>query len=274
MEEWKPVDWIPGIPTDKYQISSEGRLRNMYWEGTRDSLIVPLTRQYETGYVIAQISDRIHTPGRRRKGLKPPLLKSLWISKAVARAFIPTPYGIDPDGLNVFHLNDDITDNHVENLEWRIGNSQKTMFRIDDRKRVLEIIAENYMLSSIKISGIIRKELGIKMHPGTIQALLCHKPDGTMKSKQYKLLGVDTSEMESKYKPFKLPNDIVDKVCIALCAYNGDVKLAFEDLQNNEVPVVTQGDVKRILEKRSYCYLSDSYFDYDPWTKEFRSRIK
>lgn len=267
-EIWRPIDWIDGIPEDKYEISSHGRLRCLYWEGIRDTMM-PLAKN-KSGYITAHLTDTKRI-GERERNLKPSLKKIVWIAKCVALAFVPPPLGINPHELQVYHTDGNVSNNHSYNLEWRIGNSRDRMWKVEDRRRLLQIIVDNHELPHTKIVEIVRRELGIKVSVSTIDSLLCHNPNGSMKSKQYELLGVDTTPLTLSYIP-KLNEKIVRHICKLLCKYDGDIIKTQHELED-EGYSYDYNAIYRIRNQLAYVYISSEYFDYNKRRGTFESFI-
>lgn len=94
-EIWKDVKGYEGL----YQVSNLGRVKSLI----RNKVLSPLNRQH--GYQAVQL----HGKGGNARGFK-----SFSIHRLVAEAFIPNPEN-KPE---VNHINEDKSDNRVENLEW------------------------------------------------------------------------------------------------------------------------------------------------------------
>ena len=90
-EIWKPVTGYEGL----YEVSDKGRVRN-----SRTGRILKPGKQTD-GYLMV-------VPSRDGKG------KPQRVHRLVAMAFIPNPYNLPC----VNHINENKTDNRVENLEW------------------------------------------------------------------------------------------------------------------------------------------------------------
>ena len=90
-EIWKPVTGYEGL----YEVSDKGRVRN-----SRTGRILKPGKQTD-GYLMV-------VPSRDGKG------KPQRVHRLVAMAFIPNPYNLPC----VNHINENKTDNCVDNLEW------------------------------------------------------------------------------------------------------------------------------------------------------------
>lgn len=90
MEKWKIINEFP-----KYEVSTYGRVRNIK---TKKTLYV---KRHTGGYL--QVAVQKHNQK-----------KYLYIHRLVADAFLPNPQNLP----YVNHMDEDKTNNHVENLEW------------------------------------------------------------------------------------------------------------------------------------------------------------
>lgn len=95
-EVWKDIKGYEGL----YQISNQGRVKSV----KKDLIMSPCIRQH--GYLAVQLFGR---GGHPKRGFK-----TFSIHRLVAEAFIPNP----ESKTEVNHINEDKTDNRVENLEW------------------------------------------------------------------------------------------------------------------------------------------------------------
>ena len=95
-EVWKDIKGYEGL----YQISNQGRVKSV----KKDLVMTPCVRQH--GYLGIQLHGRGGHPTRN--------MRTFSIHRLVAEAFIPNP----ENKSEVNHINEDKTDNRVENLEW------------------------------------------------------------------------------------------------------------------------------------------------------------
>lgn len=95
MEEiWKDIPGYEG----KYQVSNIGRVKSIVWKGVvKDTIFTPWKSRY--GYLMVSLRDGINKKG-------------FGVHRLVYEAFL----GPIPPGMQVNHINEDKTDNRLENL--------------------------------------------------------------------------------------------------------------------------------------------------------------
>lgn len=254
---WKPIDFIKGIPEDKYEISEDGHIRNRYWIGIREDTSCPVYEHPDSGYMMATLSDT-RPEVRRRKDLTKPRYVMTWISRLVATAFVDIPDGFDEKDLTVYHIDGNKQNNHYTNLEWRLG-----IWKIEDRRRMLEIIKEHYdQFNNHDITKMIQKELGVHIPSTLVASLLQRKANGEAKSKHWKLFGIDTSFFTGK--PAKRDPVLIELICRSLCKFNGDRKATRHYLKSLNVSVPASL-INSICKKYTYVKISDRFFDWNEW---------
>lgn len=160
MEEWKPIDGVPG-----YEISNYGRVRSLKGQ-------VPLilkTKILPNGYERANISNK---DSRFYE----------YVHRLVAKAFVPNPKG-EPW---VNHIDGNKLNNRAENLEWVTPSSNsKHAFR-----QGLNKINENQKAAFIART---RSLLGKKIEQLTIEGLLVRVWDNACDTQ--KQLGFDRANI-------------------------------------------------------------------------------
>lgn len=164
-EEWKPIDWHPDLPIDKYSISNFGRVRNNYTNTIRKNA----TRK--NGTVVCMVSNA--PKGRRRKMIHYTLLtedyspsyqyKNVFItlSVAVAKAFLPPPTPNPEFRIEVGFKDGDISNVKLDNLEWKyVLRSEYRDSKIpvnrklseeDVRKICMMLVEENGKIANIRM---------------------------------------------------------------------------------------------------------------------------
>ena len=95
-EIWRPIKGYEGL----YQVSSLGRVRSLNYRQTGQVRVLKAEKN-RWGYLFVNLC----------KNKKP---KSCIVHRLVAIAFIPNPLNLP----QINHINEDKTDNRVENLEW------------------------------------------------------------------------------------------------------------------------------------------------------------
>ena len=104
IEEWRPIEGYEGL----YEVSSYGRVRSL------DRYVVDSleNRRFYKGKVLSPAKD---TDGYLKVGLSyNGKCKKCLIHRLAAQAFIPNPDNLP----EVNHLDEDKTNNRVDNLEW------------------------------------------------------------------------------------------------------------------------------------------------------------
>lgn len=111
IEEWRDIEGYGGL----YLVSSFGRVKSLgRWVNAKSDSV-------------KFIKERILQPGKTTWGY---LQVGLWkdgkqkiykVHKLVANAFIPNPDNLE----TINHINEDKTDNRVENLEWMTNKDNK-----------------------------------------------------------------------------------------------------------------------------------------------------
>lgn len=164
-EEWRPIDWIPDMPTDKYSISSYGRIRNNYTNHIRKNI------ERASGSLACLLSTTpktkktlIHYTLIYQQTINNPKTVFVTIDQVVAKAFLPPPND-DPNVIaELIHLDTDPKNNHYTNLSWEYHlknsyikeqhskyNTKKNMTETDVRKICEMLIEENGSIRKMKI---------------------------------------------------------------------------------------------------------------------------
>lgn len=97
-EEWRPIEGFP-----RYQISNYGRVRS-YTNPKKPKILRP--HQLKNGYLMVHLAKGEEWGSNETECVR--------IHKLVADAFIPNPQ----NKCHVRHINQNRTDNRVENLKW------------------------------------------------------------------------------------------------------------------------------------------------------------
>ena len=159
-EEWKPIDWHPDLPIDKYSISNFGRIRNNYTNTIRKNT------KRKNGTVVCMVSNS--PKGRRKKMIHYTLLtesyspsyryKNVFItlSIAVAKAFLPPPTTNPEYRIEVGFKDGDISNVNAENLEWKyILRSEYHDSKIPDNRKLSEEDVRKICMMLVEENGKI-----------------------------------------------------------------------------------------------------------------------
>lgn len=144
MEEiWKTIDGYPD-----YEISNKGRVKSLGNDKKRKEKILK-------GFKIGRGYLQVHL-------CKDGKIKNYLIHRLVAQAFIPNPNNL----LEVNHINEDKTDNRVENLEWcnsqynnNYGTHNERMAKTNS-KPILQFSKEGDFIRKWDSATQVERELG------------------------------------------------------------------------------------------------------------------
>ena len=130
IEIWKPIDGY-----ESYSVSSLGRIKSTkQWHGTSERILrCGISKK---GYSIVALCNN----GKS---------KSFTVHRLVAKAFIPNPNNYD----QINHINENKTDNRMENLEWCDGKynmnyGTRTAKQIAKRSKPVMCIESNTIFKS------------------------------------------------------------------------------------------------------------------------------
>ena len=118
--EWVPIHTLPGFEACiEYYVNRLGQIKST--KGSIERLLK--LSPHNTGYLQVSLTQRIG----RKKPIK------VLVHKIVAFAFLglpPTPYGQDVGCSMIDHVDEDKTNNHVDNLRWvnRSDNNNKRAY--------------------------------------------------------------------------------------------------------------------------------------------------
>lgn len=97
-EEWRPIEGFP-----RYKISNKGRVKS-FTNPKKPKILRP--HQLKNGYLMIHLAKGEEWGSNETESVR--------IHKLVADAFIPNPQ----NKCHILHINQDRTDNRVENLKW------------------------------------------------------------------------------------------------------------------------------------------------------------
>ena len=97
-EEWRPIEGFP-----RYEISNKGRVKS-FTNPKKPKILRP--HQLKNGYLMVHLAKGEEWGSNATECVR--------IHKLVADAFIPNPL----NRCHIRHINQDRTDNRVENLRW------------------------------------------------------------------------------------------------------------------------------------------------------------
>lgn len=129
MEEWKNIKGYEGL----YQISNLGRVKSLKLKSTNRDLIMSLGNSTNGYLQIILCKDNKH--------------KAYRIHRLVAQAFIPNPNNFPC----VNHIDEDKTNNNVNNLEWcTISYNNTYGTKLDKKRKKVLCITTGEIFNSIK----------------------------------------------------------------------------------------------------------------------------
>ena len=205
-EEWKPINWHPDLPIDKYSISNLGRVRNNYTNNIRKNM------RRKNGTIVCMLSN---APRHRRSHMVHYTMISddfdptyryknifITLSMAVAKAFLPPPHEDPALRFEVSFKDGNISNVNVDNLEWKCmlkyeyRNKVKFNRKLSEeevRKICVLLVEENGKISNI------RPRLPIEVPNATPEQVM------TIKYKQhYTSISDEYFEYyDRKFKPIK-----------------------------------------------------------------------
>ena len=139
MEIWRNIKDYPD-----YQVSNMGRVKSLNYNRTGEEKIMKISKN-NWGYLLVNL----HKEGKQ---------KHYYIHRLVATAFIP-----NPDNLSqVNHINEDKTDNRVDNLEWctQQYNTNYGTRTEKTQKPVLQFTLDGEFIKQWDSARAVERELG------------------------------------------------------------------------------------------------------------------
>ena len=151
MEEWREIDGYNG----RYEVSNLGHIRSVDFLCTNGNVYrgreISTRRSKNNGYLLVNLS------WRSKK-------MTFSVHRLVANAFIDNPANLP----QINHINEDKTDNRVENLEWctnsyncKYGNRNATMIQ-QRRKPVSQFLDDGTFIKSYESLGEASRSTGIR----------------------------------------------------------------------------------------------------------------
>ena len=166
MEEvWKPVKGYEGL----YEVSSIGRVRSV----KRNLVMHPHPRRH--GYLAVMLYGK--------GGHKTRNFKQFSVHRLVAEAFIPNPNGLP----EVNHIDEDKTNNRVENLQW-VSHIDNTNYGTAQKRRAEKLrngsksVAIYQYTKDGRLVAVYPSLAEVHRQTGYAQANICRCAQG---SKQY-----------------------------------------------------------------------------------------
>lgn len=245
-EEWRYIDWVRGIQSDKYQISNIGRLRDTYKNKIR--------------------AQSINSSGRYQVLLnngprKPFVQKMIQVARCVAMAFVPVGFPCDPNKLHIRHKDGNFLNNNADNLQWIMKHTNGVFLSLEDRYTILQIIKDHINEPVSKIAKLCSTTLNKSVSAQLILEWTATNPDGSMKSNIYDTLNVDPTPFKKERTVLKIPDEDVHLICQLLVEAKGDIRKVYE-LFPSQLKNIPQKTVQHILWKNTYTRISDEYFEY------------
>lgn len=150
MEEWRDVPGYEG----KYQVSNLGRVKTLNWKQTGEERMLTATRNHGRYYFVMLQKGKIR--------------KHNFVHRLVWIAF----NGPIPEGMQLNHINEDITDNRLvnlslvtpsENVNWGTRNKRVSEKLTNGKlaKWVIKLSVNNEILHFYPSTNQVEREIGI-----------------------------------------------------------------------------------------------------------------